>query len=58
MVKQGFWSIAHFTGHVFKAAAWIGVHILKLLLAVLEIALLLTGNLLKIMLLVFHAGKC
>lgn len=58
MVKRGFWCIAHFTSRVFKAAAWLGIHILKLLLAVLETILLLTGNLLKIMLIVFYAGKC
>lgn len=58
MAKQGIRGIAHFMGWIFKGAAWIMVHILKLALAVLEIALLLAGNMLKMMLLVFHAGKC
>ena len=58
MAKQGIRGIAHFMRWIFKGAAWIMVHILKLALAVLEIALLLAGNMLKMMLLVFHAGKC
>ncbi len=58
MVKQGIKGIAHFMGWMFRGAAWILVHILKLALAVLEITLLLTGNVLKLMLLVFHAGRC
>lgn len=58
MVKQGIKGIVHFMGWMFKGAAWIFIHILKLALAVLEIALLLAGNVLKIMLLMFHAGRC
>ena len=58
MVKQGIKGIAHFMGWIFRGAAWILIHILKLALAVLEIALLLVGNELKMMLLVFHAGRC
>lgn len=58
MAKQGMKGIAHFVGWLFKGAAWILIHILKLALAVLEIALLLVGNVLKMMLLVFHAGQC
>ena len=58
MVKQGIKGIAHFMGWMFKGAAWIFIHILKLALAVLEIALLLAGNVLKIMLFMFHAGRC
>ncbi len=57
MVKQGMKGIARFVGWLFKGAAWILIHILKLALAVLEIALLLAGNVLKIMLLVIHAGR-
>lgn len=58
MAKPGMKGIAHFVGWLFKGAAWILIHILKLALAVLEIALLLAGNVLKMMLLVFHAGQC
>lgn len=58
MVKQGIRGIARFVGWMLKGAVWIFIHILKLALAVLEIALLLAGNVLKMMLLVFHAGKC
>ena len=58
MVKQGIKGIAHFMGWMFRGAAWILIHILKLALAVLEIALLLAGNVLKIMLFMFHAGRC
>ncbi len=58
MLKQGMKGIAHFVGWLFRGAAWILVHILKLALAVLEIALLLAGNVLKMLLLVFHAGQC
>ncbi len=58
MVKQGIRGIARFVGWMLKGAAWTVVHILKLALAVLEIALLFAGNVLKIMLLVFHAGRC
>lgn len=57
MVKQGIRGIAHFVGWMIKGAAWTFIHILKLVLAVLEIALLLAGNVLKMMLLVFHAGR-
>ena len=57
MVKQGIKGIAHFMGWMFRSAAWILIHILKLALAVLEIALLLGGNVFKIMLLMFHAGR-
>lgn len=58
MVKRGIKGIIRFMGWMLKGMAWILVHILKLVLAVLEIALLLAGNVLKIMLLVFHAGRC
>ena len=58
MVKQGINGVARLVGRMLKGAAWILVHILKLALAVLEIALFLTGNVLKLMLLVFHAGRC
>ena len=58
MLKQGIKGIAHFMGWMFKGTAWILIHILKLALAVLEVALLLAGNVLKMMLLVFHAGQC
>ncbi len=58
MVKQGIKGMVRFMGWMLKGAAWILVHILKLALAVLEIALLLAGNVFKMMLLVFHAGHC
>lgn len=58
MVKQGIKGMLRFMGWMLKGAAWILIHILKLALAVLEIALLLAGNVLKMMLLVFHAGQC
>ena len=58
MAKQGIIGIIHFMGWMLKGMAWILVHILKLALAVLELALLFAGNVLKIMLLMFHAGKC
>lgn len=58
MVKQGIKGIARFMGWMFKGAVWICIHILKLALAVLEAALLLAGNVLKIMLMFFHAGQC
>ncbi len=58
MAKQGIKGMLRFMGWMLKGAAWILVHILKLALAVLEIALLLAGNVLKMMLLVFHAGQC
>ncbi len=58
MVKQGIKGMLRFMGWMLKGAAWILVHILKLALAVLEIALLLAGNVFKMMLLVFHAGQC
>lgn len=58
MAKQGIKSIIHIMGWMLKGMAWVLVHVLKLALAVLEIALLLAGNVLKIMLLVFHAGRC
>lgn len=57
MAKQGIRGIARFMGWMLKGMAWVLVHILKLALAMLEIALLFAGNVLKIMLLVFHAGK-
>ena len=57
MVKQGIKGIIHIMGWMRKGMAWVLVHILKLALAVLEIALLLAGNVLKMMLLVFHAGR-
>lgn len=56
MAKQEIRKIAHFVGWLLKGAAWTFVHILKLTLAVLEIALLLAGNVLKMMLLFF--GRC
>ncbi len=58
MAKQGIKGMLRFMGWMLKGAAWILVHILKLALAVLEIALLLAGNVFKMMLLVFHAGQC
>lgn len=58
MVKQGIKAVIHFLGWTLKGMAWILIHILKLALAVLEIALLLAGNVLKMLLLVFHAGQC
>ena len=58
MVKQGIRGIARFAGWMLKSMAWIFIHVLKLALAVLETALLLAGNVLKMMLLVFHAGRC
>ena len=58
MVKQGIKGIIYFMGWMLKGMAWILVHILKLALAVLELALLFAGNVLKIILLMFHAGKC
>lgn len=57
MVKQGIIGIIHFMGWMLKGMAWILVHILKLALAVLEVALLMAGNVLKMMLLLFHAGQ-
>ena len=57
MVKQGIKGIARFMGWMFKGAAWIFIHILKLALAILEIVLLLAGNVLKMVLLVIHAGR-
>lgn len=58
MAKQGIKAAIHFMGWMLKGMAWILLHIMKLALAVLEIALLLAGNVLKVMLLVFHAGRC
>ena len=58
MAKQGIKGMVRLMGWVLKGTAWILVHILKLALAVLEVALLLAGNVLKLMLLVFHAGRC
>lgn len=58
MAKQGIRGITHFMGWIFKGVAWTLAHILKLALAVLEIALLLAGSVLKVLLLVFHAGRC
>jgi hypothetical protein len=58
MAKQGIKAAIHFMGWMLKGMAWVLLHILKLALAVLETALLLTGNVLKMMLLVFHAGRC
>ena len=57
MVKQGIKGMVRFVGWLLKGATWILVHILKLALAVLEIALLFTGNIFKMLLLVFHAGR-
>ena len=57
MVKQGIRGIARFAGWMLKGMAWIFIHVLKLALAVLETALLLAGNVLKMLLLVFHAGR-
>ncbi len=58
MAKQGIKGMLSFVGWMLKGAAWILIHILKLALAVLEVALLLAGNVFKMMLLVFHAGQC
>ena len=58
MVKQGIKGIIHIMGWMLKGMAWVLVHVLKLALAVLETALLLAGNVLKMLLLVFHAGRC
>ncbi len=57
MAKQGIKGMVRLMGWVLKGTAWILVHILKLA-PVLEVALLLAGNVLKLMLLVFHAGRC
>ena len=57
MAKQGIIGIIHFMGWMLKGMAWVLVHILKLALAVLEVALLMAGNVLKMMLLLFHAGQ-
>lgn len=57
MVKTGIEMIVQLLGCMFKGVVWILINILKLALAVLEIALLFAGNVLKIMLLVFHAGR-
>ncbi len=58
MVKRVCKGIVFFAGWLVKGMAWTGLYILKLALAVLETALLLAGNALKIMLLMFHAGRC
>lgn len=58
MAKLGIKAAIHFMRWILKGMAWILLHVLKLALAVLEIALLLAGNVLKMMLLVFHAGRC
>lgn len=58
MVKQGIKGMVRFIGWMLKGIAWILVYLLKLVLAVLEIALFFAGNVLKIMLLVFYAGRC
>lgn len=52
MVKQGIRGTFCFIGWMLRSMAWIGIHILKLVLAVLETALLLTGSVIKILLLV------
>lgn len=44
MVKQGIKGIVHFMGWMFKGAAWILIHILKLALAVLSVGWRLTGS--------------
>ena len=52
MVKQGIKNTADFMGWMLRDMAWISIQILKLLLAVFETALLLTGSVMKILLLV------
>ncbi len=52
MLKQGISGIFRFTGWMLKGTAWMGIHILKLVLAVMEITLLLAGSVAKIVLLV------
>ena len=52
MLKQGIGGAFRFMCGMLKAMAWIGIHILKLFLAVMETALLLIGSVAKIVLLV------
>lgn len=52
MLKQGINGTFRFMCGVLKSTVWMGIHILKLILAVMEIALLLTGSVAKIVLLV------
>lgn len=52
MVNQGIKGTFCFMGWIFSSTAWIGIHLLKLALAVLESVLLLTGSVAKVLLLV------
>lgn len=52
MVNQGIKGIFCFMGWIFKGTAWLGIHLLKLALAVLETVLLLTGSMTKVLLLI------
>ncbi len=52
MVNQGIKGIFCFMGWIFRGTAWIGIHLLKLALAVLENILLLTGSVAKVLLLI------
>ncbi len=52
MVNQGIKSTFCFMEWIPRSAAWIGIYLLKLALAVLESVLLLIGSVAKILLLV------
>lgn len=52
MVNQGIKGTFCFMGWILRSTAWIGIHLLKLALAVLETVLLLTGSVAKILLLI------
>lgn len=52
MLKQESSGTFSFTGRVLKGMVCMGIHILKLILAVMETALLLTGSVAKTVLLV------
>ncbi len=52
MVNQGIKGIFCFMGWIFRGTAWLGIHLLKLALAVLETVLLLTGSMAKVLLLI------
>lgn len=52
MLKQGINGTFRFMCGVLKGTVWIGIRILKLILAVMETALLLSGSVMKIVLLV------
>jgi hypothetical protein len=52
MVNQGIKSTFCFMGWILRSTAWIEIHLLKLVLAVLETILLLTGSVAKILLLI------